>query len=130
MVHAPPVIAVVDDDASVRTALGRLLTTRGYEVTGFACGEAFLATSDARAPDCLVLDLHMPGMSGFDVQQQLAARGSALPVVVITAQDSAVARSRAVAAGASACLGKPLDPVALIGAIECAMESRSNVGRR
>jgi FixJ family two-component response regulator len=121
MVHTPPLIAVVDDDAQVRTALGRLLRAIGYAVTGFRCGEEFLAAGDALAPDCLVLDLHMPGMSGFDVQRQLSARGSALPVVVITGQDSAVARSRAAAGGASAFLCKPLDKDALIRAIERAI---------
>ncbi|MDZ7651607.1 MAG: response regulator [Burkholderiaceae bacterium] len=122
MVHSPPLIAVVDDDAPLRTALGRLLRTSGYEVKGFGCAEEFLAARDALAPDCLVLDLHMPGMSGFDVQQRLVTRGLALPVVVITGQDSPVARSRAVAGGACAYLCKPLDKDALIGAIEGALK--------
>lgn len=130
MVHAPPLIAVVDDDARVRMALQRLLRSTGYAAEGFASGDEFLAVSDSVEPDCVVLDLHMPGMSGFEVQQRLAARGSAIPVVVITGQDTAAARDRALTGGVCAYLCKPIDKDALIGAIEGAMRNRTTVARR
>lgn len=121
MVRTPPLIAVVDDDAHVRTALQRLLRSTGYAVEGFASGVAFLASCEAGMPDCLVLDLHMPGMSGFDVQRELAGRGSAVPVVVITGQDSPTARARAQAGGVCEYLCKPFDRDELVGAVERAL---------
>ena len=68
----PPLLAVVDDDADVRIALVRLVASAGFAVEGFATGAEFLLSIERHVPDCLILDLHMPGMSGFDVQAALA----------------------------------------------------------
>jgi FixJ family two-component response regulator len=114
-------IAVVDDETGVRRALERLLRASGFRVTGFPSAEAFLARDPPDAPDCLVLDIGMPGMSGIDLQVTLAARGESIPTVVITAQDDPRTRARSLAAGAAAYLTKPLDECELIGAIQQAL---------
>ena len=80
-------IAVVDDEAPVRAALGRLLRLADYAVTSFASGEEFLAAFDSRKPDCIVLDVHMPGLSGISVWSELRARHSDVPIIFITASD-------------------------------------------
>lgn len=125
MVPAPALIAVVEDDARVRIALDRLLQSCGYAVLSFGSGGAFLAAVDQHEIDCVVLDLHMPGMSGFEVQECLAAQGRAIPVVVITGQDSRAARQRTLAGGASAFLCKPVDREALTSAIESAIRNNA-----
>jgi FixJ family two-component response regulator len=113
----PPVVAVVDDDAEVRVALMRLLCSAGFAAEMFASGAEFVDSIDERMPECVVLDLHMPGLSGFDVQQQLRARHPEVPVVVITGHESAEARRRALSLGARAYLAKPIDGEALLLAI-------------
>jgi FixJ family two-component response regulator len=125
MVHAPALIAVVEDDARVRIALDRLLQSCGYAVLPFGSGAAFLAAVDQHEIDCVVLDLHMPGMRGFEVQKCLAALRRAIPVVVITGQDSRVARQWALAGGASAYLCKPVDREVLTAAIESAIQNNA-----
>ena len=114
-----PRIAIVDDENSVRKALERLLRSAGLDVATFACGSDFLA-ADHDAIDCLVLDLHMPRLSGFEVMQQLRRRGSPLAVVVITGHDTPEAQARALASGASAYLLKPVDDEVLLAAIATA----------
>jgi FixJ family two-component response regulator len=111
-------VAIVDDEPAVRRALERLMRVAGYEVRSFASGGDFLAGTQADPPDCVVLDVHMPGMGGFDVQETLRDRGSAVPVVVITGYDCAEARDEAMACGAYACLCKPVDGPALIDTIQ------------
>ena len=110
-------IAVLDDEESVRRALERLLRSAGIGVTLFACGTDFLAQVQVTVPDCLILDLQMPGINGFDVQKQLSAMNVVLPVIVITGQDTPEARARAEAGGANAYLLKPVDEGALLNAI-------------
>ena len=110
-------IAVLDDEESVRRALERLLRSAGIGVTLFACGKDFLAQVQVAAPDCLILDLQMPCINGFDVQKRLSALNVVLPVIVITGQDTPEARARAEAGGASAYLLKPIDEGALLNAI-------------
>ena len=86
----PPLLAVVDDDADVRIALVRLISSAGFAVESFATGAEFLLSIERRVPDCLILDLQMPGMSGFDVQAALARNPRVrVPVVVITGHDYA-----------------------------------------
>jgi FixJ family two-component response regulator len=118
-------VAVVDDEAGMRRAVGRLLRASGFRVTSFPSAEAFLARDPPDAPDCLVLDIRMPGMSGTDLQMTLAARGEAIPTVVITAQDDPRTRARSLAAGAAAYLTKPFDECELIGAIQQALAGGS-----
>ena len=122
----PPLLAIVDDDADVRIALVRLVASAGFAVEGFATGVEFLLSIERHVPDCLILDLHMPGMSGFDVQAALARnRLVQIPVVVITGHDTAESRSRARDLGAHGYLPKPVDHEALLAAIEGAMSDRT-----
>src|SRR5690242_10523784 len=84
----PKVVAVVDDDESVRRAIRRLLSVSGFVVETFGSGAAFLDSLQSRRPDVVVLDLHMSDMTGFDVQARLREMGERLPVVFITASDA------------------------------------------
>ena len=119
---ARPLIAVVDDEACVSKALKRLLRTAGLAVETFASGAAFLNWLQSETPDCVVLDLHMPQMDGFEVQACLAQKqGLGVPVIVVTGRDSPQARQRALAGGATAYLTKPLDDQALLEAIAVAI---------
>ena len=119
-----PLLAVVDDDADVRVALTRLAMSAGLDVEAFASGAEFLRSMQDHEPDCLVLDLHMPEMNGFDVQAALATSSSTIPVVVITGRDTEDARARAIQLGASAYLPKPVDHEALLAAIDVAVSER------
>jgi len=122
----PPLLAVVDDDDDVRIALVRLVCSAGYAVESYATGAEFLLSIERHVPDCLILDLHMPGMSGFDVQAALARHPCVhLPVVVITGHDTVGARTRARDLGAHGYLPKPVDHEALLGAVEAAMGDRA-----
>jgi FixJ family two-component response regulator len=114
-------IAVVDDEAVVRIALERLLRACGMKVATFAGGSEFLAAPESLHPHCLVLDLHMPDMSGFKVLEILMQAGRKLPVVVLTGHDAPEARARALASGASAYLTKPIDDRLLLDAIAAAI---------
>src|SRR5664279_2664825 len=96
MTKDAPVLAVVDDDADVRVALTRLVSSAGFAVETFASGAEFLRSIQDHEPDCVVLDLHMPEMSGFDVQGALAVDHAGVPVVVVTGHDTAESRARAV----------------------------------
>lgn len=117
-------IAVVDDEESIRKALTRLMRSAGLEVASFSSGAEFIESISIRRPDCLVLDLHMPLMDGFEVQTRLAGTGSRIPVIIITGQDSSEARSRAMAGHPAAYFCKPVDGQALLDAIEFAMTSK------
>lgn len=114
-------LAVVDDDADVRLALGRLVSSAGFAVETFASGAEFLRAIEDQEPDCLVLDLHMPEMSGFDVQDALAVGHASMPVIVITGHDTPESHARAVRLGAKAYLCKPVNDEALLAAIGTAM---------
>src|SRR6476620_7262264 len=102
----PPVIAVVDDEESVRKALGRLIRAAGFHVETYASGTDFLQSVQQRLPHCVVLDLRMPHVNGFHVQQALTDAGTYLPIVIITGDDSAESRHRALEQGARAYLRK------------------------
>ena len=117
-----PYIAVVDDEEPVRKALGRLLRASGLEVECFAGGREFLAAARVRRPDCVVLDLHMPGMSGLQVLGELRPP---LPAIVITAHDSPEVRSQCLAAGARAYLRKPFEAPMLLDAIKSTLTGKS-----
>jgi FixJ family two-component response regulator len=120
VIKTRPHIAVVDDEEPIRKALMRLMRSAGLSVVTFASGPEFLESLDARLPDCVVLDLQMPDMNGFDVQAHLARKCAALPVIVFTGDDLPNARERAVAGGASAFLRKPAHDNILLGAISAA----------
>ena len=113
----PPVVAIVDDEESVRRALERLLRSAGFAVEAFPSGAEFLLSLPEHRPACLVLDLHMPDLSGLDVQVLIKREGFDVPIVVITGHDTAEVRARVVARGASAYLRKPVDDKQLLAAI-------------
>lgn len=115
--HPSPIIAVVDDDLSLRTALGRLLRSVGCAVETFGNATEFLARIPGPVPDCLVLDVHMPEISGLDLQRQLATDHPELPIVIITGDASSGLRRRALDAGAIAVIDKPFDERNLLDAV-------------
>ena len=119
-----PLVAVVDDNESVRESLPDLLQQVGYAVQAFASAEEFLAGEAADETSCLILDVGLPGMSGPDLQQELIRRGKAIPIVFITAQGDKSLHPRLVAAGAVACLFKPFSDTALLEAVETAVGAR------
>ena len=110
-----PVVAVVDDEQPVRRALQRLLRASGFDVRLFATGSDFM--SHLEGIDCVILDLHLPGMSGFEVQEALTERGASVPVVVLTGNDTPANRARSLANGARAYLSKPVDDETLLHAL-------------
>jgi FixJ family two-component response regulator len=111
-------VSVVDDDQSVRESIPDLLRTFGFDVRAFDSAEAFLASDVINTTKCLVLDVAMPGMSGPELFEQLRQRPRALPVIFITAQRNGDLCQHLVAQGAAACLYKPFDPMALVGAVK------------
>jgi FixJ family two-component response regulator len=115
-----PLVAVVDDEDSVRRALERLIRSAHLDAETFPSGDEFLESLPEHAPDCLVLDLHMPQVDGFAVQDWLVRARLRIPVIVITGQDTPEAHARAMKAGAVAYLTKPVDADALLGAIATA----------
>jgi len=114
-------IGVIDDDASVREALKGLLRASGFSVEVFSSAEEFLTSGDLEDTACLILDVRMPGMSGFDLQERLKASQVAIPVIFITADGDRNVRTRALANGAVDFLQKPFKDQALLGAIEKAL---------
>jgi FixJ family two-component response regulator len=114
-------IAVVDDEESVRKALGRLIGAAGFNVQTFASGADFLRATQSQRPDCVLLDVRMPQMDGFDIQLALTRAHDATPVVIISGDDSTECRNRAFRQGARAYLRKPVDDVTLVDAIQSAL---------
>jgi FixJ family two-component response regulator len=121
MPQTPPVIVVVDDDASLRRALARLLRVVGYEVVTFASAEAFLQTGLQMSSNCLVLDVWLSGMSGVALLEHLVSLGSSLPVILITGREDIQIHLRAVRLGVVAYLHKPLDEQSLLKALQRAL---------
>ena len=120
-----PVISVVDDDQSVRESLARLIRSIGFGVQVFESAEAFLSGSAGRQEDCLILDIRMPGMNGFELQRELSTRHRELPVIFITAHGSDhEVRARALRAGAVDYLLKPLKEDEVLKAIDTALSSK------
>lgn len=117
------VITIVDDDPSVRKALGRLCRSHGYRVQLFESSECFLASDSDSCQNLLILDVHLPGKSGLELQAELVARDCACPILFITAFDNEKARQQAIDAGAIGFLGKPLDSAHVLQLIEQALDS-------
>ena len=122
-----PVLAVLDDEPEMRKALRRLLTGRGFRVEEYACGKDLLAAVGSRPLDCLLLDLHMAEVSGFDVLEAFRSRHIHVPVIVITAHDEPGTAERVGSLGAAAYLKKPVDRDALLSAIEAALSPRPDL---
>jgi FixJ family two-component response regulator len=120
-VSSEPLIAVIDDDEPFRTALVESLCSLGYRARGFASAEEFFAVSGESSCDCVITDIHMPGMSGLDLQRLLMARERRVPVIMITARGDPGLEARAAASGAVCLLRKPFGADALIGYLEKAL---------
>jgi FixJ family two-component response regulator len=113
-------VYLIDDDESVRRALQRLLRSAGFEVKAFSSAESFLQCGNFDVGACIVLDIRMPGLTGFDVQEKLASMEIRIPVITVSAFDDAESRERARELGATAFFRKPVDGEALIDAIHWA----------
>ena len=111
-------IAVIDDDESFRVALIESLQSLGYDASGFVSAEQFVAGGGEGSSDCVITDIQMPGMSGFDLKKLLVARGSAIPVIMITARAGIDLEVKAAASGALCLLRKPFETDALIDCLE------------
>jgi len=114
-------VTVVDDDESFSRAMERLLLAAGFEAFVCPSAEAFLQDTTHPAPDCLVLDIHLPGMSGLDLCRHLTGLGNTAPVIFVSAQDEAEAREEARRAGCSAYFCNPVPGKLLLEAITCAV---------
>ena len=114
-------IAVVDDDESVRESLPDLLREFGFSARAFASAEEFMSSGCVEDAHCLILDIAMPGMSGPELQQELLQRKHTVPIVFITALTDHVLRTRLLAQGAVECLFKPFSDTALLGALQAAL---------
>lgn len=114
-------IAVVDDDESIRRTTTFLIESFGFRVAAFESAEDFLASDQLHGTSCLIADVYMPGMNGFQLQSKLAAAGRGVPVIFITAHDNKELRQHAMHAGAVAFLGKPFNDEELLGSIRLAL---------
>jgi FixJ family two-component response regulator len=121
MAPVRPLIALVDDEESVRRALARMLRASQFDVDVFASGQEFLDSLRTRLPDCVILDFQMPGLTGRDVQRQLTVANIRLPIIVVTAHDQPALREQCLADGAVAYVAKPLQRERLVGLINDAM---------
>ncbi len=117
-------IAIVDDEASVRKALARLLSASALNSRTYASAREFLDSLASDVPECLIVDLQMPEMTGLELQGELLRAGVKIPTIVITAHNEESFREQCRAAGAAAYLLKPLDEATLIAAIKAAIERR------
>jgi FixJ family two-component response regulator len=120
-------VSIVDDEKSVRDALARLLTAQSFHAKTFGSASAFIDSLGQARPDCLVVDFHMPEMTGLELQQYLKRAHIAIPTIIITAHDDAKIRQLCMAFGASAFLIKPLSNSVLIGAIKTAIGDRTGI---
>ena len=120
-----PKVFVVDGDASVRVAIGRLIRSAGLAVETFASAEDLLEAWSSDPSGCLILDVRLPGLSGLELQSKLAALGSTVPIIFMTAHDDPDARTQALNGGAVGFLEKPFDDEDLLGAILTAIESNT-----
>jgi FixJ family two-component response regulator len=117
MAGASSWVAIVDDDPSVLKAVARLLRTRGFHAKTFLSAQELLAVLPYNFPECLIVDLQMPEMSGLELQQCLTLKGINVPTIIVTAYDDDQMRQRCEAAGILAYLLKPLEDAALFAAI-------------
>ena len=121
-----PLIAVIDDDESFRIALVEALCSLGYGARSFASAEEFVAAGDASRSDCIITDIHMPGMSGIDLRDRLIAHGSRIPIIFITAFPEPTIRRRAQAEGALGLLEKPFAGKTMIELVRKAVVTHSS----
>ncbi len=125
MADAKLIVFVVDDDESVRASLKLLIESSGYRVVTFKSAEDFLDSSFGERPCCLILDIRLPGMNGFKLQEHLVNLQTRIPVIFITSHDSYRIKDEAMRLGAIAYLRKPFDEQSLLDAIQLACEKVS-----
>ena len=118
-----PFISIVDDDKAVREATKALVRSLGYDASSFSSAGEFLASGHVHDTSCLITDLHMPGLSGIELQSRLIADGYRMPIIFITGQPEDNARDRAMKAGAIGFIGKPFREDHLIGCLEIALKA-------
>ena len=118
-----PMISIVDDDAAVREATKGLVRSLGYSVSTFASAEEFLQSERVHDTSCLITDLHMPGLSGIELQDRLIAGGHRMPIIFITAFPDEGVRTRAMKAGAVCFMSKPYSDDHLIGCLDRALKA-------
>lgn len=123
MIVTRSLVSVVDDDESVRESLPDLLREFGFAAEAFPSAEAFLASDSVGRTRCLVLDVAMPGMSGPDLQRELARRRQDIPIVFITSHEGEAVRPRLLKLGAVECLSKPFSDMALLAALKAALQT-------
>ena len=116
-------VFVVDDDASVRTSLGRLISAAGYRVQAYGSPREFLARRPEPGPSCLVLDVRMPGVTGLELQQTLAGAVHEIPIIFITGYPDEGVRALAMKAGAVCFMSKPYNDDHLIGCLDRALKA-------
>jgi FixJ family two-component response regulator len=122
-------VAIVDDDESFARALERLFRVSGFGVHTYPSAEAFLAATPGPPPDCLVLDIHLGGMSGLDLQRRLRASGDPAPIIFVTAHDAPGVRQEAERGGCAAYFLKPVPGKSLLEAINKAVNPNSRSGQ-
>ena len=123
------VIAIVDDDQSVREALTSLIRSLGYVAMAFECAEDFLKSRRRRSMSCVIADVQMPGMTGFELHNRLVASGQPIPTILITAFPDERARERALQAGVICYLSKPFSEDELLACIRSILEHRKASGK-
>ena len=116
-------IAIVDDDDSMRDALVGLFRSLGYDARGFASAEEFLACSELERFTCIITDIQMPGMNGFELKRQLDQRHGKLPVIMITARSEPGLEAKAISSGAACFLRKPFETETLVNCLEKALRA-------
>jgi FixJ family two-component response regulator len=116
-------IAVIDDDTSCRLALAESLRSLGYEAREFASAEEFISGDEDGRCDCVVTDIHMPGMSGFELSRLLAARDTPVPVIMVTALSGQGLENKAKASGSVCLIKKPFQSDALVGCLQRALRN-------
>ena len=116
-------VCVVDDDESVRESLPDLLKELGFEARAFSSGQEFLASDCLNRTACLILDISMPGMTGFDLQRELRLRDQRIPIIFITAQMEGTLRANALGGGAVGFLLKPFSDTALLASVKAALRT-------
>ena len=115
-------IAIVDDDKSVRRAMARFLAASSFQVRCYASAHEFLVALESEKPDCLIVDLRMPGMTGLELLHHLAGSGPSIPTIAVTGDDEPGLRHRCELAGASLFLTKPVPGETLLSAIRAVMK--------
>jgi FixJ family two-component response regulator len=122
MTHNQSIVMIVDDDNSIRRAVRRLMKSFGFAVETFASAEEFLGSDRLEKTSCLILDVHMPGMNGLELQERLVASNSEIPIIFITAFTDERARVQALKAGAVGYLAKPFADDELLNCIHTALK--------